>query len=501
MTDLKVRVQYIKEYLIQKNIIFYLAISWIVLGVVFFTAQGMQFGKAECVISIVVIFLCSIILLCYKLLEDKLHIFAALLILSLGCVSLFVQPILNIPDEQTHFARAEMVSRGSLYINPDEQEFDSIQSYIELRDQRNVPYTQSEVKGKKIDDTTKVVTHVAASNMTFLYFPQAIGVFVAKILELDVIWMLWLGRIFNLCWYAFLVFLSVKIAPKMKFLLLFMSMLPISIQQAASFSPDATINGLAFLLIGYFLSLYCKEDKEISRKEMLVFLILSILVTLSKVTNVFMAGLILLLPLQRFKSKKSMYFFKIIIITTVIFVGGGYYYYTTTFAPNLEAQAFLGELNVSSSAQIQYILHNFFKWIRDFGGAMINQSEEYIRMLSWFGCLDYKYPVLTIISVFIFGKLCSQDICINLGIFQKVLVFLMIVGIFSFSCLALYISWTPVGANYIDGIQGRYFIPAIAMVPLLFAKDKEIKFEHAGDCAALINMVGTMLIITACKYY
>ena len=86
MTDLKVRVQYIKEYLIQKNIIFYLAISWIVLGVVFFTAQGMQFGKAECVISIVVIFLCSMILLCYKLLEDKLHIFAALLILSLSLI-------------------------------------------------------------------------------------------------------------------------------------------------------------------------------------------------------------------------------------------------------------------------------------------------------------------------------------------------------------------------------------------------------------------------------
>lgn len=501
MTDLKTTMNAIKVNVIQKKTIFCLVLTWIVLGIVAFTAQGMGLGKAESVITVVVLLACSGIVICYKIFEDRLHIFALVLILCLGGISAFVQPILNAPDEQTHFARAEMVSRGVFYIDPNEQEFSSIQSYIELRDQRSIPYTQSIVKGQKVDETEQLVKHVAASNMTFLYFAQALGIFMAKLLHLDIIWMLWLGRCFNLILYSFLVYLSIKIAPKMKYLLLFVAVLPISIQQAASISPDAAINGLAFLLIGYFLKLYCKKNETVNRKEIGIFIALSVLVTLSKVTNVFMAGLILLLPTSLFANKKNMCWYKMLVIAVAIVVGGGYYYYTTTFAPNLEAQAFLGDANISSSGQIQYIIHNFVGWLHDFLGAMINQSEEYVRMLSWFGCLDYRYPVLTLVSVFLFGKLCTKETGLDIKTSQKILVFLMIAGMYAFSCLALYISWTPIGADYIDGIQGRYFIPAIAMIPLLFTENRKNIPDHLGDSTVLVNMIGAMLIITACKYY
>ncbi len=39
---------------------------------------------------------------------------------------------------------------------------------------------------------------------------------------------------------------------------------------------------------------------------------------------------------------------------------------------------------------------------------------------------------------------------------------LAVVGIYA----ALYLSWTPVGANSVDGIQGRYFLPAASLLAL-----------------------------------
>lgn len=503
MAELKSKIQGVKKYVFQKEILFFLGLMCMGLCITFFTAQGFQMGKAESIISGIVLLVSSILIVCYKIYENKLHILTWITIFFLGILSVFIQPILNIPDEQTHFARAEMVSRGVFYINPDEQQFDSIESYIELKEERQIPYTQSEIKGKKINTNSKTVTHVAATNATFLYFPQAIGILCAKIFNADIIWMLWLGRLFNLFWYAMLIGLAVKIAPEMKILILFVASLPISIQQAASFSPDATINGLSLLLIAYFLKLYCDEDKKIHSKEITLFGLLSILVILSKVTNIFIAGLFLLLPESKFKDKKGMFISKILILVLAIAVGGGYYFYTTTFAPNIEAQAFLGEANVDAAKQIQYIINNFFEWLRNFMGAMINQSEEYIRMLNWFGCLDYKYSVLSMVCVFMFGKLCFQDVNIEINRFRKILIFLMIMGIYGFSCLALYISWTPVGTDYIDGIQGRYFIPLIAMIPLLFAKNtrKSEEHKHIGDYTVLISMIGIMLIATACRYY
>ena len=111
-------------------------------------------------------------------------------------------------------------------------------------------------KNKKINYTPTTVKHVAATNLSFLYLPQTMGILLAKVLHMDAIWLLWFGRIMNLLCYGIIVASAVKIAPKWKFVLFFMASLPMSIQQAASFSPDAIINGLSILTIGYFIYLY-----------------------------------------------------------------------------------------------------------------------------------------------------------------------------------------------------------------------------------------------------
>ena len=95
-------------------------------------------------------------------------------------LSIAIQPILNIPDEVAHFARAEFVSRGNMIVDSEQRDYDTIQSVLDLRSNVKVPYISSTVKGEKIDYTTAKIGHIAAANASFLYFPQAIGILIAK---------------------------------------------------------------------------------------------------------------------------------------------------------------------------------------------------------------------------------------------------------------------------------------------------------------------------------
>src|SRR5699024_7683048 len=143
----------------------------------------------------------------------------------------------------------------------------------------------------KINYDTASIEHVASANLSISYIPQALGIIIAKVFNLDLIWSMWLGRMLNLICYSLRVGLGLKLADMLQIPLLFVATFPMSIQQAASLSPDAIINGGTFLLVGYFIYLYRKDF--ISWKNLFVFVILGLLVITSKVTNVFWGGLIL----------------------------------------------------------------------------------------------------------------------------------------------------------------------------------------------------------------
>lgn len=466
--------------------------------------KDFQKSKAEMIIVFVVVCVMAVLLGLFAFKKIVFYCFVFGFLIVTGGLSLLIQPVFNIPDEVAHFARAEIVSSGNFIQNPAEQEFETIRSLEDLTDNIKKSYPNSSLKGKKIDYTPIKTKHVAATNLSFLYFPQAIGIFIAKFLHMDIIWLLWLGRFMNLLAYSILVAMAIKIAPKLKFFLFFIAALPISVQQAASFSPDAFINGTAILFVGYFLNLYSKREDRIPKKEILVFTFLGTIVAVSKVTNIFMMGLFLLIPSSRFEDRKKETIIKCIAIIVVIFFGGTYYLYTTNFAPNLEHLPYLEGANVNSEEQLQYILDNTRIWMQKFGFSIINRVAECTDMLSEFGWLEYNYSILSVVMIFIFGKMCFRESGVIISRFSKFLILLMTLGIYCTTCLALYLTWTPVGADDVVGIQGRYFIPMLLLLILLFTsnKDNRVKKEsYIIDLTVINFMIGAMFIVTTARYY
>lgn len=45
---------------------------------------------------------------------------------------------------------------------------------------------------------------------------------------------------------------------------------------------------------------------------------------------------------------------------------------------------------------------------------------------------------------------------------------------------AMFTQWTKPGLNYVDGVQGRYFIPILTLMPLMFSSSKERQDEKTS---------------------
>lgn len=462
-------------------------------------------GKPEYIIWFVV-FLTMLFLLCiYFFMKIDFSKYVFLLLLLLGGLAIFIQPILNVPDETAHLARAELVSRGILFIDPNENIYETIQGIRDLSQNFGKTYTQSNLFDVPIDYTDSTITHVAASNFFIMYVPQSIGVLAAKLFGLDVIWMLWLGRLMNLLFYCFIISNAIRIASRLKMILFFISVLPISIQQAASCSPDAMINAIAILLVALSINMYCAEDGSLTKKKILFFTILGLLETIMKVTNICMVGLILVIPFTKFKDRRRSYFVKAGIICCAIIIGAVYYYYTRKFPISLEHLSYLQGAGVDSAEQIKYIIFDFKDWIQVFGSALVYQTSGFINSMTSFGWLNCSFEILTPITIFMFAKICFQEQGIDLRAYQKQLVFLMILGVYVLTCLALYISWTGVSETNIAGIQGRYFIPLLGLCGILFCgkhgvTDKDGRIARINVTISLC-MACFMLNAMAVFYY
>ena len=71
-------------------------------------------------------------------------------------------------------------------------------------------------------------------------------------------------------------------------------------------------------------------------------------------------------------------------------------------------------------------------------------------------------------------------------------------------CLALYLSWTGVGAANVIGVQGRYFIPCLAFSALIFTKENRVTRDEkkwAIDVVIMLLMESMMFFATINYYY
>lgn len=509
LNDMKTKLYsyYSKSLNNKKYIVFYI----IFIGVILLSAmnlQNYQHPKMEILIFVIAIIIGIFIINYNSQHEQEIHKTAFLLIILTGICLCFLSPIGIISDESEHFSRAVLTSMGNFFptYNLENQGFLTIELVKDIRTNLSHTIFNSNLGSLPINYTSIFFDCAFQQNPFYGYVIPAIGILIAELFNLSSIWPFWLGRIFNLIFYASCITVAIKKTPILKVPFFVMSCSPFILIQSASLSIDSFIFGISFILISYFLYLLKDKNIKIGKKEIFIFFALTVLLGLCKVTLFAFGFLIFIIPRNKFKTKNYHYIFIGMILLGLIAVIWSFYYavpsYSNSWRLNYQTQN-----NINSSQQLHYMLNHISETL-----IMIFQLPNYLLEV-FSHQFTFSYGDTTYYSNFISGIyppflgaiLLLYPNKYKITKRERTGVFIICILIFVGTYLIQLLTWTPVGQlNFIEGIQFRYFLPLAALAPFCFGfNNNSCQNTKINNIIITLTMVFIMalLFITVVNWY
>ena len=503
----------------KKYILIYLAFI-LISSLSMISANNFAHPKME-IILFAVIAIAGSFCIVYHNSHKQLYKTAFVVLIILGLLLAFIVPICESGDSDEHLRRAELTSRGVLFpeYNGDNftnyykngsnyvwdgsgfQSIDSIQFFT--KDRYDTVFTTSH-DTDKINHTLVNVNQVFEQNPFFGYLPQSIGVFVAKLLDLNVIWMLWLASICNLVVYSAIVSFAIRKTPIFKVPLFVTACIPLAVFQAASPSIDSIIYSVSILLIAYFFYLYKLNDCTINIKHITKFMALVLFLGMCKLTLFSFVLLIFAVPLKNFKNR-NMLIYSIGGIVILGIIGLLWSKFATdSLWHSYRAVHFLKD-NINSTQQVEFLLSSPSNILLVLGDVLnqithvfsplypswpLSNDDEHYKLAS-----QFLSAIIPFFLAFVYMVYPSKE---KISTKAKLIAFVVAGLIFFGTCMAEYLTWTPVGNVVIDGTNIRYYIPFFGLLPFIFninKLDNNIKIKNYVVTLSISFLAGLLLAI------
>lgn len=465
--------------------------------------EGFKFRRFFVTSLIILSFLLVIRFLSRKHLEDRLNkiykkigINKLFIIFSLiiGVFSSVLVPFNEIPDEVTHI-KFIYEERG---VNLEYKDInDGYYGTPEVMDNNTnkINYNQYFDFSKKIN----VGPQIGVPKITLIrHLPQAVGTFIGEFLHLPVIMYLALCELLALLFYIFICNKALTLMPFKKKTLMILMLLPICVQQMASFSYDVVLNSFCFLYFATVFNLKFSKENIVGVDILKLFLYIGV-IALCKIPYILLVLLMLILPISKLKITlnkkvidysviKSFYSKHKIIcwITLVILL-----FVFALVAYKVLVKISIGRIAISSIINIKSTLLLMKKSVNIFGAYYLE------TLVGNLGIFNIKTPILFGIFVYFslfFVSLCDDDESSKKYKLSKfdyivittlilIMIYIIILSMFewtlyvmgvsnynnlSFADIKLYLNIIP----YIGGVQGRYFLPLFPLFFIALKSDK-----------------------------
>ncbi|MCM1179163.1 MAG: DUF2142 domain-containing protein [Clostridium sp.] len=445
-------------------------------------ALKMTYSDQDFILNLYVIFVCLVFLvLCVLYLtiyfkrfciENLCLIFTCLF----GLIYMCVITIYGVPDESSHMDTAYRYSNRLLGIEKSERvgyDYKRVGDVDVLTDQPerttvNINSYQRFYNGffSRIEDGNLVECYMRdnSNNGGFLlYWASTLGLTIARILHWGTIPMYMLGRLFNLLAYCVLVYAAVKILPYGKTMMTLLATLPISLQQAASFSYDALLNGYIMLFIAYCLYL-ANEKRNLFTYDILFLTVMMLLLASSKGgVYIPICLLVLYIPYKRnYRSLRSYLVYGFVFITAIVMFGKSYIVYLLQKLTASQGTISSGA-NGTENYTFGYLLKHPLKLVSLFCNTVFERTDAYLQnilggSLGWFNIhIPWTYCIIFLIILL----LSASTITTKINKKDRLLFMFITVCCFILVNFSMLIVWTPKTSDYIVGVQGRYFLPFI----------------------------------------
>ena len=406
--------------------------------------------------------------------KDNIHRYYFAIGLIIGSLFILLEPSSTYYswDDQIHFANMYQLRGGNIKWNIGEFSMidenpvgrNSINSYEDFINQRT--YLNHDMKTVYTSSIGRMITY-----SKLVYIPSAIGYYIAKLLGFPFSICFRMGKFMILLSYLLIMSYAIKISKIGKKILIVLGLIPSCMFLATQYSYDsAVISGLTLasvLLINWFVD----KNSVVNFKNILVFILALLYASFTKGVYIPLLFLFLFVPKNRFKNNKTSKQIKIFCMILLLLI------MYTFVMPSFGNSAVAGDIrggDTSVSGQIAWIMSNPINYIILLCKNMfIDHIDYYVgpNAFIFFAYLGYLnnwcYYVFALLLLFI---IITEKNDYKLKIKDRILFLIIIQGIISLIWTALYLSFTPVGKNYIDGVQPRYFLPLLYVLLVCIKK-------------------------------
>lgn len=390
------------------------------------------------------------------LIEKTERLFLAIC-LTLGFMMIFATPVghvswddgihyryaLSTTSSQTQYSRADaIVMKVSSLSRPGDSLSENIQRNIFLNGQDE--YSAGELN----------------FNLNIPHFCSGVTVKLLRYLGFSFFAAFVLGKIPNLLIYAFVCYFAIKKLNSGKMLLSVIALFPTCLFVASNYSYDYWVIAFSFLGVAYYYSEVQKPLKPISNKDTMIMFGAFLLAAIPKAIYLTLLALPLLMPKKKISDKKKYY---LTCIATFVFLA---------ILVLIKAKSSVsgggdirGGENVDPSAQLSGILAHPLSYAKILTGFLtkylsVGTMREYISCFAALG-MSKSAPVFIclIMALAVIDKNEHDIKTANLK--EKSVALLVLIITSAMMATVLYIDYTPVGLNTINGCQERYLLPLI----------------------------------------
>lgn len=398
--------------------------------------------------------------------EEKLFL---AMIIPLGLIYIFMMVPLAIPDEQVHYQSAYQLSnifrfqwsgRGTCLA--EHFDYTGLGGHYNLSS--GVARVMRELFAPAAGEEVPLPFHY---NLDYpvMYLPQALGLALGRLLGSNLVRLFIIGRLFNLLFYALCFYWAIRLTPKYKTLVMMIGLMPMAVQQAASFSYDGFIIGLSLLLFALIFRT-SKQKGRITFREFIPICLTGLVLIPAKPVYYPLLLLLLLIPKERFGDWKRKLLWlagcwAVVLLVVFLFQLSG-----------ISAVANSGHTETNwqggENYTFSYMLanpgetaHVFVTTIRARWLDLLYESIGH-SLAGMTITLQTAYPkaYLALLVLCVLRQCGDRE---KIGAAPKAL--MLVASAFSILLfmVTMFLSWTTRGQEVIQGLQGRYFIPFLPL--------------------------------------
>ena len=299
-----------------------------------------------------------------------------------------------------------------------------------------------------------------------MYVPQAVGITIGRLLGANFLILFWLGRLTNLLFYAGCVWLAVKSTTRFGTLLALIALMPMAMQQAASYSYDTYINGLALLLTALILRAIDRKGR-MKAGEYLAILAVSRVMSPAKAVYTPLLALMLFVPAERYGSMKRKllqtgYVWAAALATVALFQLTGIQRLTASGSGETNWE---GAMNYSLSFLVSHPADTVRLFINTFRTNLSEWLYQAVgSRLSGLSLEVTSWKITVYLVLLFFACLTAEGSRQEISGYERA-AFLGVSALTVFLVmLTMLLNWTSQNDTMIQGIQGRYFIPVLPLL-------------------------------------